>query len=392
MTELLRKKVIFVITKSNFGGAQRYVFDLATSLPKDSFDVIVAFGQGGELEEKLRAADIRTIKIEALQRDVSVIKDLAVFFELIRIFKKEKPDVVHLNSTKIGGVGAVAGRICRVPKIIFTAHGWAFNEKRGAISRLAISFLQWVTVMCAHTTITVSQKTAEQILKFPFIRANKIKVIFNGVGNENGATDLDFFNRDEARQLLLGATTANTTTIINEHSAWIGTISELHTNKGLDIGLRAFALVLKKHPDTFFIIIGEGEERTRLSAQISELGISDRAILVGSIEDAKRYLKAFDIFSLTSRTEALPYVILEAGLAELPVVASAVGGIPEIINLPDLGLLVPFNEKVEQSFAAAFDELLSNKEYAKTLGINLKHRVMTEFSKQKMHTETFAQY
>lgn len=398
MSEISKKKVLFCITKSNFGGAQRYVYDLATSLSKEQFDVAVVFGQSGELEEKLRSAGIRTIKIDALQRDVSILKDLSVFFELIKIFRKEKPDAVHLNSTKIGGVGALAGRICRVPKIIFTAHGWAFNEKRNAVSKAAIAFLQWLTVMFSHTTIAVSQKTADQILTFPFVSKKKIKVVYNGTA------DIDFLTREEARRALLGGkiaqipakVLAKTPMSAFDQSIWIGTISELHPNKGIDVAITAFAEIATKYPQTIYVAIGDGQEKTRLIAQIASLNLTNRVFLVGFVADAKKYLKAFDIFTLTSRTEALPYAILEAGLAELPVVASAVGGIPEIINSPEVGLLVPIGTNDPQvatnAITHAIENLIIDPEQAKTLGQNLKRRVTQEFSRQKMLAETFAQY
>lgn len=394
MLEISKKKVLLAITKSNFGGAQKYVYDLATSMPADQFDVVVAFGEGGELEEKLRNASVRTIKINTLQRDVSLLKDFSVLFELIKIFKKEKPDVVHLNSTKIGGVGAVAARICGVPKIIFTAHGWAFNEKRNTVSKAAIAFLQWITVMLSHITIAVSQKTADQILTFPFIGKNKIKVIYNGVA------DVDFIERSEARRALLGGmVTSETTGALSQpldHTLWIGTISELHTNKGLDIALTAFAKIASEYPQVIYVIIGDGEEKGRLTTQIANLKLSNRAFLIGPIPDAKKYLKAFDIFTLTSRTEALPYAILEAGLAELPVIASDVGGIPEIINSPETGILIPNKKNNErgtsQTVADALEKLITNPGQANTFGQNLKLRITQEFSHQKMQTETQSLY
>src|SRR3989344_3250000 len=333
MLHIPRKKVLLVITKSNFGGAQRYVYDFATSLPKENFEVVVAFGQGGELQERLKKADVRTIYLETLQRDVSVIKDFDVFFELIKIFRTERPDVVHLNSSKIGGTGSVAARVCDIPKIIFTAHAWAFNEKRNFISRIIIAILQWITVLLCHKTITVSESLAKQILIFPFISKSKIKVVYNGLDN------IDFENRDQSRHKHSSKQAEKRDLMLN-HSVWIGTISELHKNKGVDIALSAFAKIAKKYDQIIYVVIGEGEEREKLTRQISELGLSDRAFLVGFVPEAKRYLKAFDIFTLTSRTEALPYVILEAGLAGLPIVASAAGGIPEIINSEETGLLI----------------------------------------------------
>ena len=98
MRDLPSKKILFVITKSNWGGAQRYVYDLATALPKGEFDAQVAFGQPGLLALKLKAAGIATHPILSLERDISLLADLRSFFELWQMFRKERPDVVHLNS------------------------------------------------------------------------------------------------------------------------------------------------------------------------------------------------------------------------------------------------------------------------------------------------------
>ena len=386
MSEISKTKILIVITKSNFGGAQRYVYDLATSLPNNAFEVVVVFGQGGELEEKLKSAGIRTIKINSLQRDVNFLKDFSVLFELIKIFKTEKPDVVHLNSSKIGGVGALAGRLSGVHKIIFTAHAWAFNENRSLPSRAVIAFIQWLTVVLCHKTIAVSQKTADQILKFPFISKNKVKVIYNGVG------EIAFLEKGQAREIVCKDAV--------KYTNWIGTISELHNNKGLDIAIDAFASVSKTHTDTAFVIIGAGEEKENLNKKINELGLTDRVFLAGFITDAKNYLKAFDIFTLTSRTEALPYAISEAGLADLPVIASSVGGIPEIIPSAEYSILIPTQKtsgknaekETAQKIAEAMETLLNQPEQAKTLGQNLHNRIISNFSVTKMHQETFDLY
>jgi glycosyltransferase involved in cell wall biosynthesis len=320
-----------------------------------------------------------------------VFKDVAVLFELIKIFRKERPNVVHLNSTKIGGVGAVAGRICKVPKIVFTAHGWAFNEKRSVLSKTIIAFLQWVTVLFSHVVIAVSQKTADQILRFPFIGRDKIKVIYNGV-----VADVNFVEREEARRALLGDRATGLSTGAHSQppaqAIWIGTISELHSNKGIDVALTAFAEIAQKYPQTIYVVIGTGEEKSHLTDQIAKLGLTNRVFLTGFVADAKKYLKAFDIFTLTSRTEALPYVILEAGLAELPIIASSVGGIPEIINSEEVGLLVPTGEKAPHAIVGALEKLITNPDQAKAIGQNLKQRVISNFSQEKMHTETFALY
>ena len=138
-------KILFVITKGNWGGAQKYVFDLATSLPKEKFNVSVACGEGEALPKKLVEAGIRVIPIPFLGRDINILNDCSVFFRLIKLFIAERPDVVHLNSSKIGGMGALAARMAFVPKIVFTAHGWTWNEDRSYLSKKIIVFISWLT-------------------------------------------------------------------------------------------------------------------------------------------------------------------------------------------------------------------------------------------------------
>jgi len=130
-----RRKILFVITKSNWGGAQRYVFDLATNLPKDKFEVVVAFGGTGEpgaqtgmLHKKLEGAGVRTITLTYFTRNIFLLFDIRAFFELISLLRKERPDILHLNSSKAGGFGSVAGRVTLIPNIIFTSHGLALQR------------------------------------------------------------------------------------------------------------------------------------------------------------------------------------------------------------------------------------------------------------------------
>ena len=138
-------KVLFVITKSNWGGAQRYVYDLATALLRENYEVAVAVGGQGLLAENLKMAGIRVVGIPHLERDVNFFKELFSTLYLWKIFKSEQPDIIHLNSSKVGGLGAIAARTLKLwdswdrkgtgraewnPRIIFTVHGWGFNERR----------------------------------------------------------------------------------------------------------------------------------------------------------------------------------------------------------------------------------------------------------------------
>jgi len=370
-----KKKILFAITKGNWGGAQRYVFDLATNLPSDNFEVVVVCGEGSRLEAELQAKNIRVIKLDSLQRNMSVAKDVSAFFDFYRVLKHEKPDVIHLNSSKIGGVGAFAGRIAGVPKIIFTGHGWAWNEDRSFFSRLLIILAHWLTIILAHKTIAVSAKIRNEIMRLPFMPRSKVIVIHNGI------SDTEYTERFTARAFLNSQVS---------EKFWIGTISELHHNKGLDILIRSFSEISKNQPDAALLIVGDGEERKTLTTLINSLNLSKKVHLIGFVKDARKYLKAFDVFVLASRTEAFPYVPLEAGLAQLPVVATRVGGIPEVISSEKNGLLV--EKEDAKSLALAIKDLLQDSARAATFGHNLRKTVEENYSIDSMVQKTIAIY
>lgn len=388
-----KTKILYVITKSNWGGAQRYVYDLATNLQKSKYDVAVVFGGEGELAKRLGDTGVSLISLPELGRDIKIFKDIASFFTLLKIFLREKPDVIHLNSSKVGGVGALAGRVYNVfvfifstfyaprstlnpVRIIFTAHGWAFNEGRGLLQRFLIRCASWLTIALSHKTITVSDFDRDQAERMLFLNHKIIRI-------HNGVRTIKFLAKNSAREILLGkrATSLNKT-------LWIGTIAELHNNKGLPFAIKAIHLLKEKINIEKFVlvIIGEGEERVTLEKLIEELGLHHNVYLVGKQENASSLLRAFDVFILPSTKEGLPYVILEAGIAGLSVVASAVGGISEIIKDMASGILVKSRNPDEIALALHF--LLTNQQKRTEFGASLKEKVVHNFSLKKMTEET----
>ncbi|MCX6712630.1 MAG: glycosyltransferase, partial [Candidatus Vogelbacteria bacterium] len=188
-----KSKLFYLITKgSPFGGAQSYVLDLASSLPKDRFEPAVIMGEGGELEKKLRAENIVSYQLPSLGRDIGWQSDWKAFWALVKFLKKERPDIIHLNSSKAGFLGALAARLAHVPKIIFTAHNWAFNENRPWWQKASFRFAHWLTIILCHEVITVSEKTGSQVANWPGIKG-KIHLIHNGL------RPIDFLSRSEAR-------------------------------------------------------------------------------------------------------------------------------------------------------------------------------------------------
>lgn len=313
MEKSQKMKVLYVITKANWGGAQRYVYDLATALPEAAFDVAVAFGQPGQLAEKLHAAEVRTLPILSLERDVSFLADAKSFFELARLFRAEKPDVVHVNSSKAAGIGALAARLIGVPRIIFTVHGWPFLEPRSAVNRAFMYFFSWLTALLSHAVIVVSEHDLAIARRMPCV-ARKIVRIYNGI---------DPHPHLGSGERIRSAFPAG--------ARITGTIGELTRNKN-HISLLKEA---QKDPELHVAIVGEGELRAWLEAKIKECGLEGRVKLFGFIP-AREALRGFDTFALPSLKEGLPYVLLEAKAAGLPIVANRVGGVGEILDAKDM--------------------------------------------------------
>ncbi|MFZ2048815.1 MAG: glycosyltransferase family 4 protein [Minisyncoccia bacterium] len=356
-------KIIYGITKSNFGGAQRYVFDLALGAKNFGHEVAVLCGGEGMLVKKLKEQNIRVIPLPELDRDISFIKDFKSFMFILKTLREERPDVFHTNSSKMGGIGNFAARIARVRKIIFTGHGWAFNEKRSWLSKIIIRDLVWYTVLLSHKTICVSEKTKEAIAWEPFIK-NKLVVIYNGIENFEliSRTDTSFI---------------------------VGTIAELHKIKGLDVLLNAWKEFIQ-NKQAKLVIIGEGEERKSLEKLVSDLKINDSVVFNGFVNNARSQLSTFDIFVLPSRSEAMPYALLEAGFAGLPVTATNVGGVSEVIENNKNGLLV--DKENPKQITEALNKLFNDKNLHETLGTNLKQTISTKFSIFKMLESTFVLY
>ncbi len=388
------EKILYLITKSNFGGAQRYVYDLAVHLPRGQFESTVAFGGNGELKNRLQGAGIKTIEITALERDIGIFRDVAAFFGIFRAIKETRPAVVHINSSKAGLLGVLAVFILNLhhkltaknhkTKVVFTAHGWAFKEKRRPLLKKLIEYASWFTILLSDTTIVVSRDDAEKIKRFLFVR-NKIKIIHNGI------EPIAFLTRDKARE-----TIAAKIGVKNTDGLWIGSIAELHKNKGLLYALAAISALWQEkdppgtRPRILYAIVGDGEDRDELETFIHEHNLTDTVFLAGPISNAAELLQAFDLFIIPSLKEGLPYVLLEAGSAGLAIVATNVGGVPEVIDDMRSGIVVKAKRPREIGDALQF--LINHPDKQKEFGEYLKQTVNKDFTLAIMLTRTVAIY
>lgn len=377
------KKILFVITKSNWGGAQRYIYDLATNLPKENWEARVVLGGDGLLKEKLETSNIATIQIPHLQRNVNTIKELISFFSLIKIFNKEKPDIIHLNSSKAGGLGAAAALLHKLwtknykLKTIFTVHGWAFNEARTFREKSVIYIAQWFTSFLCDKIIIISRHDYRQALSMPLLLRRKFSLIPLGIPENQ----MECLAKISARKNL---------TLSKDSKIIIGTIAEFTINKGLDFLLDAVNILKSGSFNFKLVIIGDGEHKEKIEQRIQNEVSKEQIETLGFIPQASKYIKAFDIFVLASTKEGLPYTILEAMNAGVPVVASSVGGITDLIEHEKSGLLT--TPKSSVSLAEHLNKLIENGKLRKQFARAAKIRALEKFSFESMFSRTISLY
>lgn len=168
----------------------------------------------------------------------------------------------------------------------------------------------------------------------------------------------------------------------------VGTLAELHKVKGLDVLLCAWAKFIKRYPEAELKIFGTGEEEENLKALAKELNIEVK--FMGYVPDAREKMNDFDIFVLPSRSEAMPYAVLEAGKVGLPVIATRVGGIPEIIENGENGVVIEPGSS--ETLFSSLLLLAENKELRNRLGEKLKETILKNFSLEKMVEQTLVLY
>ena len=387
-------KILYIITQSELGGAQKNVLDLAAEL-KDRYEILIAAGLdgGGELFNALTKQNIPARQLKYLRRVINPYFDWLAFWEIKRLIAEEKPDILHLHSSKAGALGSLAARfIRRRPKVIYTVHGAVFSAAFPWLTRQIFLWIEKLTAITKDKIICVSANDKNLWLKYRVAPEEKLTIIYNGID----AGKIDFLEKNKAREELfkfldvghpeiqmpqyLGCLTSPKTKIV-------GTIANFYPEKGLPYLIKAAEIMNKNTmaPETIFMVIGEGRDRKMLEEMIKERNLENKFFLTGTIDNAACYLKALDVFVLPSIKEGFPYAILETLAARVPIVATSVGGVAEIIRNEENGLLVESKNPVE--LAEKIERLLKNPELAEKLTLTGQNTLL-DFSKEKMAQQT----
>jgi glycosyltransferase involved in cell wall biosynthesis len=342
-------RVLIVATLAEVGGVGSYIAMLLPALA-EQFDVVVAAHGPGPLREATLAAGARFVSLEHVRRPLNPWQDALGLVELLRLCRRERPHILHVNSSKAGVLGRVAAALSGVPIRIFTVHGWAFPTP--GMSRI-ILWAERLARPLTTMTICVAACDRELGVAAGTCARDRTVVIYNGI-------DAGGFER--ARACGSGVPVVVS---VGRLAAQKDYITLVHALARLDRAFRA-------------LLVGSGPDLQKIKAEIDLLGLAGSVELLGERHDVSRILAAADIFVLPSLYESFPISVLEAMAAGLPVVASDVGGIPELVVDNETGFVVPAGDPT--ALAGALSRLLADSELRRSFGAAARLRVETTFS------------
>ncbi|MDH4197923.1 MAG: glycosyltransferase family 4 protein, partial [Candidatus Aminicenantes bacterium] len=316
-----RAKVLLVVDRAFLGGGQRTVLNLARGLDKDLFEVAVACEKEGPLVEQLGRDGIPRLALEMTKSPLSsAAKSLAT------TLAGEGFDLVHTHGGVAGLHGRRAAATAGIPAV-HTLHGLHFLHYRNPILKRAAIRLERRLAFLSAAVVVVSEADRAKALALGLAPEEKLVLIRNGV--EPFTPSADFDPAATRRELGLGS------------GPVIMAVSRLHRQKGLVHLIRAAALVQTLRPETQFAVVGGGPLRDDLEKEARRWGLGGAFRILGERPDAREILAAGDIFVLPSLWEGLPYVLVEAAALGKPIVATAIGGVLEVIEDGKTGLLIP---------------------------------------------------
>ncbi len=365
-------RVAHIITRLCKGGAQENTFHTIRLANRERFECDLlsgpTAGREGSIETAITEARIPIIRVPALIRTPSPLHDALALRQLTRLLKKGRYDIVHTHTSKAGFLGRLAAERAGIPHVVHTPHGNVFH---GYYNRPLTRLFVWMERHAARRTgriIELTQGGVSEHLAEGIGQREQYRVIFSGI--DTSPYDDALRDREQTRHALG----------IAPGDIVVGGVGRLEPVKGFTYFVAmAQALKAVAHP-LQFILIGEGTLRPDLERQAAAAGISIQ--FLGLREDVPTLMAALDVLVVPSINEGMGRVILEAGAAALPVVASRVGGIPDVVDDGETGLLVP--PRAPGELAEAVTLLAQSPERRRLMGATARAKIVPHYSLEHM--------
>jgi len=295
---------------------------------------------------------------------------------------KENYNLIHLNSSKASFVGSVAAKMYSYnpantkTRVVYTAHGFVFNEPLSKIRKKAYIFSEKIAAAFQYLIIAVSETDRQSAIDQQICNPNKIFTVHNGLNFDK----YNFYSKEEARNKLN----------LSADKKYFGTIASFYETKGYEYLVEAIKILRNKQSQILknyqWVLIGEGPNLEKIKKQVADNNLSPYIKFIPAQDNDWKFLKAFDCFILPSIKEGLPYTILEAGLAQIPIIATKVGGLPEIITNEKTGLLItPANPL---SLAQAMEKMSQDHDLSEKFAESNYQNIKNNFNLQNTLDKT----
>ena len=360
-----RIKLLEVVTSFDAGGVTTYLAHLIRGLPRDRFEILLAAGPDDFQGAVAAELGVRCHQMP-LTKPISPCKDLAALWQLCRLIRRERVDIVHTHMAKGDALGGLAARLCGVAGIVSTAHGpLRLTPGRSLIQSFFDGIERLVYRTLPDRVISVSSATTAELLRKRKVQPDQAATISNGI--EPAAAPRQAARRRVRKQLGLA-----------ERQPVIVTVGRLTAPKTPAVLIESVARLIADWPDLVCLIIGDGHQRDTLAALVRAHGLERSVKFLGCRGDVRDLLAAADLFVLATYSEGMPYSVLEAMAEGLPVVTARLEGMDELVEHGATGWLVPGNDAA--GYARAIDALLRDPAARRTMGLAARERIQTRHS------------
>lgn len=361
-------KIVQIITLgSEIYGAQRFVFELCKYSLSAGDEVVLLCGEEGGLTEEARKLGCHTEKLRYLKREIRPFADLMAIWELMKVLRRIKPDVVASHSSKAGLVTRIACFLLGI-RNVFTAHGWSFAGGIPVGQRTVFLILERLVGVISDRIICVSKADKELAVRRSVATPEKIHVIYFGVEEDGVPAPYHAAGKDE--DLILAMTAR-----FSPQKDPFTLIRALEPLRGLKWKL---------------LLLGDGPQRNLVEELIAQLDLQEQVLVLGRVSNVKEVLQKSHVFTLITNWEGLPISIMEALLVGLPVIATRVDGIPEQVKPGYNGWLV--EPKNRSQLTAVLQEVMENRSLLETYARNSRELFSSCFTLQTSLETTYQLY